>query len=231
MQVLEEAEWYKETLASEEAMLKRFGCLRIWLNSQYVTGKPVVEADKKAKILARLKALLEKAYGVCKEYSEGWLQPHHLLGAVCNEQHRQLVAGMVLVLNGRQEQLQEALTCAVPASGKITAPISMEALLQPRGWVQEELKRRVTEEQPVIRHNLKKWQLAGGNSREQHEQRVREWVYLATTPPQSEGYAFTQLQCPELYDAYISLLFVGFSDNTPLVSTTPHPPHTPEVLL
>jgi hypothetical protein len=111
---LEELQWYREVLQSEEEMLRKFGSLRIWMRSTYGDGRPVVPASDAASILLRLKTLLTTAQKVCEEYAEGWLQPHHLLGGVCNEEHRQLVAAHVLLFNGMEQELQEALATAVP---------------------------------------------------------------------------------------------------------------------
>ena len=195
------------------------------MQSIYGDGRPVVPASDAASILLRLKTLLTTAQKVCEEYAEGWLQPHHLLGGVCNEEHRQLVAAHVLLSNGMEQELQEAMATAVPVGvgGRVSA-ISAKHLLHKQGWVQEELKRRLT----AATYNsvrLRKWGLAGGSNREQHEGRLAEWIHLAVTPPLAEGYAFTQEACPDLFKAFITLLFVGFSDNTPLVCTPPHHPH------
>jgi hypothetical protein len=219
VQVLQEQLWYRAALASDAAMLQNFGGLRIWLNSNYSTGQPVANTDMKRKVLAMLKAVLEKGQEYSRQYGEGWLQPVHLFGAVCNEEHRQLFAATLLMLLGRSHQLQHALATAapLPPSGRVTAA-GVESLTSAKGWVQEELKRRLTEVAPQLSSLMQQWSLWGLRKHD-------EWLYLAVTPPQSKGFAFTESACPELYNSYISMLFVGLTDNTPVVCS-PSPPQS-----
>ena len=179
---------------------------------------PVVPDEERKKIVKMLKAVLEKGRDYQEQYGKGWLKPVHLFGAVCNEAHRQCFAATVLLLLGKEEQLQEALVAAAPAAvgGRVSGVQSAAQVAAPQGWVQEELIRRLREELPTLPALMRKWGLG-------HK---REWLFLASTPPQAEGFAFTQAECPELYAAYISMLFVGLSDNNPVVRSPP-PSSTP----
>jgi hypothetical protein len=146
--------------------------------------------EMRGEVLLMLKAVLEKGQEYNLQYGEGWLQPVHLFGAVCNEEHRQFFAATLLVLMEKGEQLQEALATAVPptARGRVTA-VSVEAVTQPEGWTQEELKRRLGEQDlPTLIALMRQWGLWC----------VQEWTYSAITPPQSEGFAFTREACPDL---------------------------------
>ena len=103
----------------------------------------------------------------------------------------------------------------LPPSGRVTAA-GVESLTSAKGWVQEELKRRLKEVAPQLSSMMQQWSLWGLRKHD-------EWLYLAVTPPQSKGFAFTESACPELYNSYISMLFVGLTDNTPVVCS-PSPP-------
>ena len=143
--------------------------------------------------------LLQKGQEVQKGYAEGWLQPVHLLAAICNEEHRQLVARLILTLNGMAHYLRAALGC----DGELVPP--------PIGFVQEELDRRLREGSGEVADTMKAWEL--GNSKAKME----EWIKLAIMPQLKDGsFAFTAHACPLLHNRYISMVFVGFSDNTVL---------------
>jgi hypothetical protein len=113
---------------------------------------PVVPEEERKKIVKMLKAVLEKGRDYQEQYGKGWLKPVHLFGAVCNEAHRQCVAATVLLLLGKEEQLQEALAAAAPAAvgGRVSAWQSAAQIAAPQGWVQEELIRRLREELPTL---------------------------------------------------------------------------------
>jgi hypothetical protein len=139
-----------------------------------------------------MKALREKGQDVQAEYAKGWLQPVHLLGAVCNEKHRQLVARLVLTLNGMGKHLQEAE-------------------VKPQGYVQVHLDQHIRDKRSDIADTMRAWHLGSTKAK------MDEWIFLATAPECAVGvFAFTKEACPDLYKIYISMLFVGFSDNTVL---------------
>ena len=133
------------------------------LCDRYGTGKLVVEDDVRRKVMVMLRAVLEKSWEYCKSYCEGWLTPVHLFGAVCNEQHRQLFASVVLVAVGKAEELQHAL--ATSGGGKCGSRVvaaCVEQVTQPIGWVQAELKRRVLAvEGPELLTIMRRWGLSG----------------------------------------------------------------------
>ena len=161
---------------------------------------------------------------VQEPYAEGWLQPVHLLGCICNEQHRQLVARLVLTLNRQGEHLRAALGAAgeMPAAntggclgsnkrvGAADTTSGKDLELEPEGYVQEELDRRIREGISNLADTMRAWGLGSSKAK------MEEWVYLATAPQVDGDFAFNAKTCPLLWNSYISMLFVGFSDNTVL---------------
>jgi hypothetical protein len=212
VQVLKEQQWYLEALASPDDMWAAFPSLRMWVRG--AAGATPEIKDYCEKIM---KELLGKGLEVQKEYAQGWLQSVHLLGPICNEQHRQLVARLVLTTFGREAELAAALEGKgkLPPIPPLPIPASVtllrvgKVIVTPEGYVAKELDRR-------LRLNLRggafqKFQL--GNS----PAKLKEWLHLAVAPPCEAGsFAFTAEACPLLYTTYISMLFVGFSDNTVL---------------
>jgi hypothetical protein len=225
VQALEEKRWYKEALVSEAAMLSKFGTLRLWMD------EIKMQREVREKVVSRLKVLLMEGQRVNDEYGSAWLKPRYLLGAVCNERHRRYTARLVLLLNEMGGPLRAALeeageltTAANTAVGGRRVAISegsdKDLLLPFSGEVQLQLQLSLRRQKLELKEVMQMWKLSNT------DQKIKEWQHLATAPEVENGTAFTAAACPLLHYTYIDMLFVGLSDNTPLVSATCPPPPT-----
>jgi hypothetical protein len=146
----------------------------------------------KAKLEARVQAMLEKAEFLCLKHGAPWLRAPYLLGAICCEMHRQAVAHAVCVATGWEELLD----------GKPPVPC---------GWVGSSLVSNIEEKAEELRTVMSVWGLTG-------EAIGLEWASLANTGEQMEGHYFNGTTHPLTYNIFIDRLFVGFSDTTVLES-------------
>ena len=195
--------WYRQARASPARHLPRvFKFINAPRRRDHVE---TMTAEKRTSLEKRAAAFLEVAEERHLKWNgTTWTRPRHLLGQLCDEDHRQWLAQELLVVLGFEQQLGEAISQHAARGRRVAAP----ARAAPAGEVGQLLLAhlRARHDDGTLKAELACWPNEFAS-----RQVIDELLLLATAAPRQTTVdpVLSKEETPRLWGQFVGMLFTG----------------------